>query len=77
MTEPNIGDFEKAVVRCEELRKALLKSVQLIGFRTLEEFEDYYLPEYCKKYPIRMRVTKEEKKLIQHMRGNMIKEVKR
>lgn len=33
-------------------------------FRSVGKFEKFYFPSYCKKYPIPMRVTEEEKKLI-------------
>lgn len=77
MTTHNIGDFEKAVVRCEEVRRALLESIQLIGFKTLEEFDEHLRLKYHRKYPIRMRVSVEEKRMIHFRRGNLKKEVKR
>jgi len=33
-------------------------------FRSMEEFEQKYFPEDCKKYPIVMRVTKQERDFI-------------
>jgi hypothetical protein len=38
-------------------------------FRSIKEFEEYYLPEYCKKYPITMRVTEDERRHILTLRG--------
>ena len=38
-------------------------------FTSLEQFEQYYFPESCKKYPITIRVTKEEENLILQMRS--------
>lgn len=38
-------------------------------FKSIEEFEQHYLPKYCQKYPVRMRVTKEEERLLLQMRG--------
>lgn len=46
-------------------------------FRLMEEFEQRYLPEYCKKYPIIMRVTKQEQDFIHRvLRGNKWWEIK-
>lgn len=38
-------------------------------FRSIEELEQHYFPECCKKFPIRMRVTEEEERLLLRMRG--------
>lgn len=38
-------------------------------FRSIEAFEEYYLPKYCEKYPIRMRVNEEEAQHIKFHRG--------
>lgn len=35
-----------------------------IIFRTVKEFEEFYFPEHCRKYPIKMRVSEEEKEQI-------------
>jgi len=38
-------------------------------FRTIEEFKEHYFPEYCKKYPVTMRVTEKEAAMIRRYRG--------
>ncbi len=38
-------------------------------FHSPEEFERFYLPNYCKKHPIVMRLTEEEANLIRRLRG--------
>lgn len=40
-------------------------------FKTIEEFEEHYFPNMCKKYPIRMRVSEEEQVLIKRLRGQI------
>jgi len=37
---------------------------------TIEEFDKRFFPENCKKYPITLRVNKEEQDLILRRRGN-------
>ena len=77
MTTHNIGDFEKAVVHCEELKRALLESIRLLGSITLVELEEHLRLKYHSKYPIRMSVSVIEKKMIHFRRGNLKKEDKR
>lgn len=45
-----------------------------IVFKGIGEFEQHYFPEDCRKYPIRMRCTEEEKQLLFQMRGSWRKE---
>ena len=40
-----------------------------MDFATIEEFEEYFFPQNCKKYPIKMWVTKEEADFIKRNRN--------
>ena len=37
--------------------------------RSIDEFEERFFPKHCKKFPHRMRLTDEEKALIEARRG--------
>lgn len=42
----------------------------------MDEFYETYLPKFAEKYPITMRVNKEEEKLIHRLRGKSEYEIK-
>jgi len=50
-----------------DIRTVFLKRHR--GFKSIEEVEEYYLPEHCKEYPIKIRVNKEEAEFIERHRG--------
>lgn len=43
--------------------------VEPVVFKSIEELEKCYFPEYCKEHPITMRLTEEEAALILGSRG--------
>ncbi len=47
-------------------------SIEKKMFTTTEDFVEYFLPEHCAKYPITMRVNKEEQKLIRQRQGDYL-----
>ena len=73
-TGHNIGEFERAVAQCEKARDALHKTLESIEYRSVGEFFEYYTVEYCKKYSFIMRISKEEKELIEFRRTTLKKE---
>lgn len=50
-----------------------MERADAVRFTGLEQFERFYFPAYCKKYPITIRVNAEERSFILHRRGAWIK----
>ncbi len=74
MTGHNIGEFERAVDRCEKAERALYEALEFVEFDSVDKFLKYYLPGFYERYPFTIRVSKEEKELIEFRRGNLKKE---